>query len=201
MDKIDLKKSISPGETVYWQGKPDRKVFILHSVFNALLPIAAIWCIIDFTILSSTFREEIDFLWFLVPFFAIHLMPVWIYLAGVIFSLRRFRNTKYLITDQAIYISGGVFSVNIEIKPLAQLSNISIRRGILDRRFGVGSIVLDNGESSRRNNLPGVNHSFQITYIHDSERIFKMIKEIQENTFSDAMFPNELRPAHKTKSD
>ena len=116
----ELKSLIGPDENVLYMGKPDKKCFIFESIFNPLLPFAILWAIVDFKILGSSFLETSDEMTpVLIPFFILHMMPVWIYLAGVLFMIRRYNSTSYVITDMAIYISGGVFTRNINSKPFA----------------------------------------------------------------------------------
>lgn len=38
-----LKAMIGKNETIYYEGKPDKKTFVLESIFNPLLPFALIW--------------------------------------------------------------------------------------------------------------------------------------------------------------
>ena len=142
----ELERIVGVGEHVIYRGKPDKKCFIYESIFNPMLPIALIWGILDFGFMfgatSATSGAGFSgMLMFLIPFFALHLMPVWIYLGGVLLSAARHRNTAYIVTDQAIYVAKGVFSHTITRKPFAELSYINIHRGVFDRMFGVGDVI------------------------------------------------------------
>ena len=44
----ELRLMVGKGEKVLYFGKPDKKCFIYESVFNPLLPFAALWAVIDF---------------------------------------------------------------------------------------------------------------------------------------------------------
>ena len=99
----ELKRMVGMDETILYEGKPDKKCFIFESIFNPLLPVAIIWAIFDAGFLGMA-MGGMNFI--MIPFFLFHLMPVWIYLAGVIFSFRRYRNTYYIVTDHGVYISG-----------------------------------------------------------------------------------------------
>ena len=65
----------------------------------------------------------------MVPFFILHIMPVWIYLGGVLFTFSRYKNNEYIITDKAVYISSKTFSFKNERKETEKLSNIGTRQG------------------------------------------------------------------------
>lgn len=201
MFTTDLQSVVGSNETIVWQGKPDKKCFILESVFNPLLPFALIWGAIDIGVFGvSVFQtgEMGNMAMFLIPFMLIHMMPVWIYLGGVIFSFRKYRNTEYIITDRGVYISGGTFSYAYEMKPFAELSHISLHRGIFDQFLGVGDVELstshiDASYSSSRNG--NSRKKFSICDIPDYQRVYKMVKDMQTDIYSDTMYPNDMRPA------
>ena len=91
----ELKSMVGYEETIYYEGKPDRKCFILESIFNPLLPIAIIWALFDLGFLGAAgFGMTGGMQMILIPFMLFHMMPVWIYLFGVIFSFKRYKNTN-----------------------------------------------------------------------------------------------------------
>nr|MBE6544590.1 hypothetical protein [Oscillospiraceae bacterium] len=65
---------LSAGEKTIWRGKPKRSAFVATKSLT-MLPIAIIWLIIDSQFILTSF-EDGEFLWFIIPFFALHLMPV-----------------------------------------------------------------------------------------------------------------------------
>ena len=190
--KNDLQNLIGPKETVLYEGKPDKKCFIAESIFNKLLPVAIIWIIFDFGFIKTAFSAngfgEMSF--FIIPFFAFHLMPVWIYLAGVIFSFRRYKNTYYIVTDNAIYVSGGIFSKTFKTKPFAEMSHIDLHRGIFDQLFGVGDVIATSNQFSDKTGAA----SIEISSIANYTEVFNLVKKLQTDIFSDTMYPNDMRP-------
>ena len=74
--------------------KTGQEMFYFESIFNPLLPVATIWLLIDAGFLSVAMGSA---QLFMIPFMLFHMMPVWIYLAGVIFSFKKYKNT-YLNT-------------------------------------------------------------------------------------------------------
>lgn len=85
--------------------------------------------------------DEKGILFFLIPFMLLHLMPVWIYLGGVLLTVKKYKNTYYIVTDSGIYISGGAFTKTYNHKPFAELSHVDLHRGIFDQMFNVGDII------------------------------------------------------------
>lgn len=179
----DLKNMIGSDETIIWEGRPDKKCSICESIFNPLLPFALVWASIDLGILFGTGIAEVqEAKFFIVPFFLFHLMPVWLYLFGVIFSIKRIKNTQYLITDKGIYVSGGFINFNYNMKPYAEISSVTMHQGLFDRWFKAGDVIL--GTSTKMN----------IMNVKDYERVYKLLKQIQTDVFADIMYPNALRP-------
>jgi uncharacterized membrane protein YdbT with pleckstrin-like domain len=127
------------------------------------------------------------------------MMPVWIYLSGVIFSFRKYKNTYYIVTDHAIYISSGIFTMNLETKTFAEMSRVNLHRGIFDQMFHVGDIHITTNQLTRKN-MPAV---LQISSISNYTEVFQLVKKLQKDIYADIMFPNDLRPeenhGYKTK--
>ena len=187
----DLKSMVGNEEKILWEGKPSKKCFILESIFNPMLPIAIIWAVFDFGIIGSSFSSgESGFGFFLVPFFLLHLMPVWLYLAGVIFSFRRYRNTYYIVTDKGMYLSEGMFSRRYDMKPFAELSQVNLKRGLFDQMLNCGDVEATTSQLSQ-NGVPSV-----ITFrsIANYNAVYKLVKKLQIDIYTDVMYPNDKRP-------
>ncbi len=203
MFTTDLRAVIGSGETVVWEGKPDKKCFILESIFNPMLPFALFWAAIDLGVFglgflkSGAVNEMGGMGMILIPFFLLHMMPVWMYLGGVLLCFLRYRNTEYIITNVGVYISGGTFSYTYEMKPFTELSHVSLNRGIFDQFLGVGDVVLSTAHvdtTYNRSRRSSGNRAFSICDVPDYVRVYQMVKEMQTDIYSDTMYPNDLRP-------
>ena len=94
-------------EEVLIELTPDKKTYILESIFKGL-PLALFWGAIDglfiyfiSTNILSHMEEATSFLIpFFIIFFSLHLIPVWMYIAGVIKTLTGYKNLKYVFTDK-----------------------------------------------------------------------------------------------------
>jgi hypothetical protein len=134
---------------------------------------------------------------FIIIFMIFHLMPVWIYLSGVLLSLRRYKNTEYAITERGIYVSGGVFSYTYEMKPFTELSHVRIHRGIFDQYLGVGDVEASSNQGfnyTNTSNRSALMAGVSIKDIPDYMEVFNMVKKLQTDIYSDTMYPNDLRP-------
>ena len=195
----DLKLMIGEDESIMYAGKPNKKCFIFESIFNPLLPFALVWGIIDFGVIGfSMSSKEEGIAFFMIHFMLLHLMPVWIYLGGVLLTFRRYRNTFYIVTDKAIYTSEGAFSKRYRTKPFAELSHVDLHRGIFDQWFNVGDIVTTSsqvgtitaGGTARASASAGITINSISNYIE----VYNIVKKLQQDIYTDVMYPNDLRP-------
>lgn len=89
----DLYEMLKSDEEVKWEGKPDKRTFIFESVFNPFAGFALIWIVVAVGIITCTvlFGDKESIPWFfLVPFFAVWLMPVWAWIGTVLTAFRRY---------------------------------------------------------------------------------------------------------------
>lgn len=187
----DLKTIVGSSEKILYEGKPNKKCYIFESIFNPLLPFALLWSIIDFSISGvflAGFSGNMSF--FIIPFLLLHMMPVWIYLGGILFTARRYKNTAYIVTDKAIYVSGGIFTQNINTKPFAELSHINLHRGIFDQMFNVGDIIATTNQLAQNGSSVTINISSISNYLD----VYNMVKKLQTDIYTDVMYPNAKRP-------
>ena len=198
-----LEDQLSVGEQILWRGKKAVAVSVLESIFNPFLIFALIWLLVDLSFIgmAGAFMLMGDSMGlFILGFFAIHLMPVWIYLGGVIFVFRRYKHTEYIITDKGVYISGGLFAYTCNMKPFTELARVNIHRGIIDQIVGVGDVVLTSNNvadlysSNVRVNGRPLEVGTTIADIKDYRKVFELIKKLQEDIYTDTMYPNDLRP-------
>ena len=195
----ELTLLVGKGEKILYAGKPDKKCFIFESIFNPLLPFAIVWGLFDMLFIGAAFSSDKadEAAFFIVPFMALHLMPVWIYLGGALLSFRRYRNTAYIVTDKGIYASGGIFGRIYKSKPFAELSHVDLHRGIFDQWFGVGDIITTSAQANPatlNGRRTSTNAGISIDSIANYAEVYKLVKQLQEDIYTDVMYPNDLRP-------
>lgn len=188
----DLKNIVGQDENIFYEGKPNKKCYIFESIFNPFLPFALIWAIIDFGVLGGIFISNSinSMIFIIIPLMLIHLMPVWIYLGGILFTIKRYKNTLYIVTDRAIYVSGGTFAQTVNMKPFAELSHIDLHRGIFDQMFNVGDIVATSNQYSENGRIATI----KISSISNYLEVYNMVKKLQTDIYTDVMYPNAKRP-------
>ncbi len=182
----EMKSMKGPDERIHWFGRPNRKCFILECIFNPMLPFAIVWSAFDgFMLFGIGFAKtggNFKQLAFVCAFFLFHLMPVWIYLGGVLFSLRKYRNTEYMVTDRGVYVSGGAGSKRIMVRPLDEIYGLSVRQGFFGRRIGVGNVIFSDAAAGRavRANAFG-----DIVGIPDYKEVFRLINQLKADASSE----------------
>ena len=182
--------ALAAGEAILWRGKPKKSPFIASRSLT-MLPIAVIWLIIDMGFISNAFGSG-DMLWFMIPFFALHLMPVWIWLGSTLTAGKRWKNTMYYVTNRRIIIQSGFFAVNEKSLFYKDMANAQLHIGFADKIFGTGSIVLDNGyyDYHRRKNYPGN----RLEHLEDAQSAYNRIQKIILDIQTDIEYPNAYRP-------
>lgn len=182
----DLKKMIGK-ENIVWNGKPKKSCFVLECIFNPALGIAIIWFLFDMVFISAALTatdSNSSGQYFLLIFILLHMMPVWMYLGGIISSVRKFKNTEYVVTDRGIYMTGGFFAKQYDFKPFTDLSHVNVHRGVLDQLLGVGDVISECHHG----------HSFKLIDLPDYLEVCNLIKQYQTDIYADTQFPNGLRP-------
>lgn len=195
----ELTLLIGKGEKILYAGKPDKKCYIFESIFNPLLPFAALWGLFDMFFIGTAFSSDKadEAAFFIIPFMALHMMPVWLYLGGALLSFRRYRNTAYIVTDKGIYASGGIFARTYKSKPFAELSHVDLHRGVFDQWFGVGDIITTSAQANpatMNGRRTSTNAGISIDSIANYAEVYKLVKQLQEDIYTDVMYPNDLRP-------
>lgn len=140
-----IEQSLMPGETIVWQGKPQKKAFILNNVLK-MLPLAIVWLAFDafFIAMVATNFEELPtpIIPMLCVFFLMHLAPVWIWVYRCVTASKRHKNTEYAFTDQRIIIRKGAIAVDIKSIEYKEVVAVNLRYGLIDKLVKVGDIYI-----------------------------------------------------------
>ena len=111
---LNIKDVLVEGEEIIWEGKPKKNVYILNQI-AVMFPFAFIWLLVDGGIIAMMIAsgEIKEMLWFVIPFFAIHLMPVWIWLSNLLTANKKWKNTVYALTNKRIIMSSGFIGLKL----------------------------------------------------------------------------------------
>ena len=188
MQKNSIDDVVAPNEKVLWRGKPNAKSYVLAAMVK-MLPIALVWLIFDGTFIFFISRGMIHgdiplaILGFIVPFFLLHLTPVWIWIGNTVKAAREVRNLEYAITDKRIIIRSGVIGIDFKFINYTEIDSVNVKVGIIDRIFRVGDIY--------------INSSVNAGVLWDVENPYQIGNSLQKVTLdikSDINYPNAKRP-------
>lgn len=178
--------SLSADERIIWSGKPKKSAYVATKSLT-MLPIAIVWLIIDSGFIASSITEG-ELLFFIIPFFALHLTPVWIWLANFLTARKRWKNTTYYVTNKRIIVQTGFFAVNETTLFYKDLRNVQLHIGFLDKIFKTGDICFDETTYN------GKDLGCIFEDLSEANEIYNRIQKIIMDMQTDIAYPNALRP-------
>lgn len=210
-----IESLINKDETVIWRGKPKKNAYILNQVLG-MLPFALLWLLFDGAFIAFFFIGNV---WEelgtggtigIIIFFALHLIPVWVWFARLFTSNRKWKLTEYAITDKRVIIKGGFFGSSYKSIMYTEITNVQFHVGLIDRLTHVGDIIINTSSGPSYENgstyVNGRNISIPAESIIDIENpheIYMLLEKTVRDIQTDIMYPNALRPnenkGYKTK--
>lgn len=186
-DTISIQDVLFEDESVLWEGTPDKIAYVSHiakgQIFGALA-----FLLFDsfFIFMVSRFAEEIpkEMIIFMVGFFAIHLFPVWAFIASIIKAFVAHKNISYAITDRRIITRTGVVGLDFENINYTDITNIDVNVTIIEKIRKVGTVCI-NTSSGKSVKLISIKNPYQTS---------KMLNKTYIDINSDIHYPNALRP-------
>lgn len=176
---------LTQGEQLIWSGKPKKAAFIINKSLT-MLPFALIWLLFDSTFIVAMFSSNMpkESLFFIIPFFAFHLMPVWIWLSNVLTAKKRWDNTQYAVTNKRIIINTGFIGMDYQTIYYKDIKNVNLKVGVIDKLLGVGDIHFTLNEGTSQSFLD----------IENAYEIYPKLQKVVLDIQTDIEFPNDLRP-------
>lgn len=185
----DIKDLLTEDEQLLWQGKPHKTSFIFSSIFK-MMPIALLWLGFDSFFIVTLIGTgaingmETGIILFLVGFFALHLLPVWIWIKNIVTASFQHKNLEYAFTNKRIIIKSGVIGIDFQNIYYSSISSVNLRVGLIDRIFKVGDIYILSDRKAQV--LFDISNPYIIT---------TKLQEIVNDIKTDVYFPNALRPS------
>lgn len=181
---MKINELISENETMIWEGTPDEVCYIWAGVIP-MIPFAFIWIMFDAFFLVTLFSSGINgkMLWFIIPFFLLHLMPVWATIGTYAKNKLEYKNVVYAITNKRVLIRDGIVGIDFKSIDFAEIDNIHVHVNILEKIRNVGTIVCS--VDSKNYNLMSVKDPYQV---------FKQLQKVSFDVKTDIEYPNAKRP-------
>lgn len=184
---------LMPDEQVIWRGKPKKSAFVLNSSIK-MAPFAILWLMIDCSFIVPMFGMGsalgTSMIMFMVPFFAIHLMPVWIWLYNMFTAWGRWKNTEYVVTNMRVIMQNGLVGYEFQSIYYTDISNVSLHVGAIDRMLGVGDIYCTLRSMADEDSYG----SAQILDVENPEEVYALVQRTVLDMQTDIHYPNALRP-------
>lgn len=188
MQSNHVEDILDEDETILLRQKPKKSAYVFNS-FVRMLPIAILWGGIDGTLLgfmiSGMIKGQIPLavLGFIIPFFAIHLIPIWMWIGGIVKAAAGWKNIEYVFTEKRIIIRSGLVGIDFVNVYYSDILGVNLRVGLIDRMFKVGDIYISAHNQS------------EVLYdISNPYFILRKIQKIVIDIKNDIIFPNNLRP-------
>ena len=140
-------------KSAFGAAKPNAKSYVLAAMLK-MLPIAIIWLIFDgafivgISIGMSHGQIPLSLLGFIIPFFLLHLMPVWMWIFNTVKAFKEVKNLEYAITDRRVIIRSGVIGIDFKFVNYTEIDSVNIKVGFIDKIFKVGDIYINSSVNS-----------------------------------------------------
>ena len=184
---------LMPEENLIWKGKPKKGYFILSNSI-VMMPIALIWIIFDGFLIGTILSQMTDEVKMMAPFlglfFALHLIPVWVWFSNIREASKDWNNTEYLITDKRVIIKNGLYSGKSEAIYYKNIVDVDLCVGAIDKTFGVGDIYLKTKHGTAA-----------IMDIKESKEIYDKLQKIVKETQKEMSIVNTYKKKNENKDD
>ncbi len=146
-DNETIEQYMDPMEYVYWKGRGKKLPFVVNSGGPMTL-FALIWLFVDGSIIMSFVGAAamgqsgmpLNILMFIIPFFAIHLMPVWIWIGMMVKGAKNWEKSAYAITDMQIVVKSKATGMKVQCYTYDKIRTVKLHKGFLDKMLKVADL-------------------------------------------------------------
>lgn len=187
MKQNSVEDILSKDEKILQRLKPNKRVLLLESIFKGL-PVVLLWVAFDtffivMMIVTGAFKENPGLIPAVIAFFALHLLPLWLYILNIIKTMAGAKNIEYVFTDKRIIIRSGVIGIDFKNIYYSDVEGINCKVGIFDRMFKVGDLY-----------IKALNQSAVLMNIETPYFYLQKLQKITLDIKTDIQYPNDLRP-------
>lgn len=197
-----IKDMFDPGESLVWEGKPDKTAYVAGPIFlyiiAGLLFMAAL-ITIGVGIAADWYGMARVVCTFLT---VLYLVPSLI--IGVALPVWRSINWKYInyaITDRRIYIQKGIIGRDVIIKDYTDINAPEVSVDYIDKIRRCGSVHLSPRYYIARNGRKMYTLAPALLHIPDPYGVYDMVKKMALDIRSDIYYPNAYRPENNEGYD
>lgn len=135
---------VGTDEQIVLKTKPNKKAHIWESVLKNI-GFVAIWGAMDIAALVAAFTIPQLQLWvalLIVGFVLVHMVPVWIWVAGIVKSVKQAQHSEYALTDKRVIIKTGKFAYDFRVIYYQDIESVEMQRNKIDKMCGVADIYI-----------------------------------------------------------
>ena len=134
MSKLD--RLLNSNEKILWNGKPQRKAFVLPSLGG--VPIGLGFLAFYFFFFWMPFSSEQPY--FIIFGLLFILIGLTIAIGPLLWQLLRFRNTEYMITNKRLITQSGAIGLDTRFVDFVKIQEVYVKIGLVDRLCRTGSL-------------------------------------------------------------
>lgn len=175
-----VKELLFNDEQILWESKPKKSAYVISAIIK-MMPIALIWIAFDTAFILGIIKVTGTFPWYLWLFFALHLIPVWAWIANIVKSVLEISNIEYVATNKRLIVKKGVI-IDVTNVNYADVTSVDVKVGLIDKLLGVGDVHV-------------ITRS-QDVILSDVQTPYKVVNDLQQIAFTsknDVYFPNAIR--------
>ena len=182
----ELDKILDKDEKIFWRGKPKYVAYILK--YSPVMLIGFFWCsfLLPFYLLAILGRAPV-FLWIIL---APHTLVGLSFFMVPLCATFSFPYIEYAITSKRIITKSGFFARNFTTVDYTNLTDVSVRIGLIGRITGTGDIFFISGAGI----FTARTSREAIWAVENPYEVFKLLKQVYFDIKTDIEFPNKLRP-------
>ena len=163
-----ISQLVNSAVDIVFRTKPKKTALVLNAFFNPFLIFVIIWVLFDtgiiLGIIFSGVSEDLPWIWAgLIPFFLLHMTPVWLHIINTIKAGVYADRIQFAFTDSAIYLQGVTAKGRTVVKVVRfeDITSIELRKGVIDRMCKVGDIFVDGNLPCRFNDMPNPEEAYK----------------------------------------
>lgn len=187
---FDIDSLIGENEQKLWQGKPNKKAYVMSNVLK-MLPFALIWLAVDGTmiglIIKFASQLPVGAIIGMAVFLLFHLAPVWIWLYNIITASKRHKNIEYVFTDKRIIVKTGLIGIDVQNIYYSDIQSVNVKVGLFDKICKVGDIYIKCNQ-----------HAYVLWDLPNPYNLANKFQKIALDIKTDINYPNALRPDENT---
>ncbi|MEI6323397.1 MAG: PH domain-containing protein [bacterium] len=181
---------LDQNEKIIWVGNPTIVPFLLSGV--PFLMLGLIWGSIDyFGFIRHMGEMKGPGAGFMIPFFTLHLLPLWLGVGNMIRLCLVFGNTCYAFTNKRVMIRSGFFGISFKSIDFDRIQELDVTVNPIENLLGVGSVKMFSGATGNN----GVRTFDFFMGIENPYEVYKQLKTVSVDVKTDWNYPNALRPS------